>query len=342
MIMLNWEELLQKLHSITTLSDLETWYQELLGKKGKLTEALKGLATLSPEEKKEQGGKLSSMRTSLQDAYQAKFNELKTLEINAQLEKETVDISLLGVELEEGHFSLLTKVRRELEEIAQNMGFIVESGTDIVSKFENFEAVNIPVSHPATEMHDTIYVAEKDQRGENYVLRTHTSAGQNYVIKKYGVPIKAVLPGRVYRFENIDATHDTMFYQFEGIYIDKNISIGHFKSVITKFLSAALQKEVEIRMRPCFFPFVEPGFEIDTRYEYTNPKTGAKEMSKRMEILGAGMIHPNVLREAGINPEEGWTGFAFGMGINRLAAVRYGIKDIRLFTNGDLRFARSW
>ena len=341
MIMLNWEELLQKLHSITTLSGLETWYQELLGKKGKLTEALKGLATLSPEEKKEQGGKLSSMRTSLQDAYQAKFNELKTLEINAQLEKETVDISLPGVELEEGHFSLLTKVRRELEEIAQNMGFIVESGTDIVSKFENFEAVNIPVSHPATEMHDTIYIDELDPRGENFVLRTHTSSAQNYVIKKYWVPIRAVLPGRVYRFENVDATHDTMFYQFEWVYIDKNISIAHFKTIIQDFLTVALQKKVEIRMRPAYFPFVEPGFEIDTRYEYVNPKTGNKEMSKWMEILGAGMIHPNVLKEAGVNPEEGRTGFAFGMGINRLVAVRYGIKDIRLFTNWDLRFLKS-
>lgn len=153
------------------------------------------------------------------------------------------------------------------------MGFIVENGKDAVSKFENFEAVNIPVSHPATEMHDTIYLADKDEREENYVLRTHTSSAQNYVIKKHGVPIKAVLPGRVYRFENVDATHDTMFYQFEGVYIDKNVSIGHFKTVIKDFLSAALQKPVEIRMRPGYFPFVEPGFEIDTRYEYLNPKT---------------------------------------------------------------------
>lgn len=250
MLMLNQEQSLQELNSITSLKQLESWYQNILGKKGSLTEALKNLANLSPEEKKIQGGQLSAMRTTLQDAYQAKFDQLKTEEINAQLEKELIDISLPAAELEEGHFSLLTKVRRELEEIAQNMGFIVENGTEVVSKFENFEAVNIPVSHPATEMHDTIYVAEKDERGENYVLRTHTSAGQNYVIKKHGVPIKAVLPGRVYRFENVDATHDTMFYQFEGIYIDKNISIGHFKSVITKFLSAALQKEVEIRMRP--------------------------------------------------------------------------------------------
>lgn len=295
---------LSLLSNITDLVTLEARYQEILGKKGKLTESLKSLATMSPEEKKTQGGLLSAARTQLQDAYQAKFDTLKIAEINEQLSQDLVDISLPGIEPDLGHFSLLTKVRRELEDIAHGMGFIVESGRDVVSKFENFEAVNIPVSHPATEMHDTIYVADKDERGENYVLRTHTSSAQNYVIKKYGVPVKAVLPGRVYRFENVDATHDTMFYQFEGVYIDKNVSIGHFKTVIKDFLSAALQKPVEIRMRPGYFPFVEPGFEIDTRYEYLNPKTGQKEMSKRMEILGAGMIHPQVLREAGINPEE--------------------------------------
>ena len=337
----NLEEELSKLTNISSLDELENWFQALLWKKWSITESLKTLWSLSPEEKKVQWGKLSSMKLALQEAYQKKFDELKTAEINKQLEKEVIDITLPWKELDEWHYSLLTKVRRELEEIAHSMWFIVESWTDAVSKFENFEAVNIPVSHPATEMHDTIYLSERDERGENYVLRTHTSAGQNYVLRKYGVPIKAVLPWRVYRFENVDATHDTMFYQFEGVYVDKNVSIGHFKSIITRFLSAALQKEVEIRMRPWYFPFVEPGFEIDTRYEYTNPKTGAKEMSKWMEILWAWMIHPAVLRNAGINPDEWWTGFAFWMGVNRLAAVRYGIKDIRYLTNGDLRFAKS-
>lgn len=340
--MLDKYSLLQELQALTSLEQLEARYQDILGKKGKLTEALKALASMTPEEKKSQGAILSSARTELQDAYQAKFEAFKIAEINQHLSQDLVDISLPGTALEQWHFSLLTKVRRELEDIAHGMWFIVEAGRDAVSKFENFEAENIPVSHPATEMHDTIYLTEKDERGENYVLRTHTSAAQNYVIKKYGVPVKAVLPGRVYRFENMDATHDTMFYQFEGIYIDKNVSIGHFKTVIKDFLSAALKKEVEIRMRPAYFPFVEPGFEIDARYEYLNPKTWQKEMSKRVEILGAGMIHPQVLREAGVNPDEWWTGFAFGMGVNRLAAARYGIKDIRLFTNGDLRFAKSW
>lgn len=183
--MINREEASAQLKNITTTQDLNTRYQNFLGKRGKLTEALKSLATLSPEEKKKQGSKLSQARNKLQAAYTKKVNTLEAEAINAQLGKEVLEYGLPGVELQEGHFSLLTKVRRELEEIAYNMGFIIESGTDIVSKFENFEAVNIPVSHPATEMHDTIYVDEKDERGENYVLRTHTSAAQNYVMKKY-------------------------------------------------------------------------------------------------------------------------------------------------------------
>ncbi len=269
------------------------------------------MGNLSPEERKTQGQVLSETKTTLEQAYQEKENEYSLQEINQLLEQDIVDISLPATNIEQGHYNLLAKTRREMEEIAQSMGFIVELGTEIVSKYENFETVNIPISHPATEMHDTIYVAKQDPRGENYVLRTHTSSAQNYVIKKYGVPIKAVLPGRCYRFDEMDATHDTMFYQIEGIYIDQNISIANFKNIITEFLSATLKKEVEIRMRPAFFPFTEPGFEIDGRYEYLDPKTGEKMLSKRIELLGAGMIHPNVLREAGVNPDEGRTGFAF-------------------------------
>lgn len=302
----------------------------------------KTMGTLSPEERKEKGQLLSDLKNSLESAYTEKEESFALIEINEILQKELVDISLPAKTLEQGYYNLLVKTRREMEDIAQSMGFIVELGTEVVTKFENFESVNIPITHPATEMHDTIYVNQKDQRGENYVLRTHTSSAQNYIIKKHGVPIKAVLPGRCYRFDEMDATHDTMFYQIEGVYIDKNISIANFKNVITEFLSATLKKQVEVRMRPGFFPFVEPGFEIDARYEYINPKTGEKEMSKRIELLGAGMIHPNVLLHAGVDPKDGRTGFAFGIGINRVTAMRYGIKDIRYFTNGDLRFTKSF
>lgn len=154
-----------------------------------------------------------------------------------------------------------------------------------MTKFENFESVNIPLSHPATEMQDTIYLKETDPRGEPLILRTQTSSMQNYMIKKYGVPLKAVVPGKVYRYENMDATHDTMFYQLEGIVVDKGITIAHAKHMIEKLLSAILKKDVETRMRPAYFPFVEPGFEIDARYEITDPKTGEKTMSKWMEVL---------------------------------------------------------
>ena len=191
-------------------------------------------------------------------------------------------------------------------------------------------------------MHDTIYVDKKDHRWEPFVLRTHTSSGQNFLIKKYGLPMKAVIPWRCYRFDEMDATHDTMFYQLEWLYVDKDISIANFKSIITTFLSAIFKKEVEIRMRPAFFPFVEPGFEIDARYDIVDPKTWNKQKSKWIEILGAGMVHENVLKAAGVNMSEWWTWFAFWMWINRIAAMKYWIKDIRYFTNGDLRFVKSF
>ena len=298
------------------------------------------MVDLAPEEKKEKGAKLSEIKTKLTQAYEAKEQSFKMWQINEQLEKDLVDISL-DVSQETGSYSILAEVRRDAEDVCKSMGFIVEYWTEMVTKFENFESVNIPLTHPATEMHDTIYLNDKDSSGENLILRTQTSSMQNFLITKYGLPLKAVVPGRTYRFENMDASHDVMFYQMEGIVIDKNISIAHFKEMITKLLSALLHKNVETRMRPGYFPFVEPGFEIDVRYEVYNKETGKKELSNWMEILGAGMIHPNVLKEAGVDSTQR-SGFAFGIGISRMAAVRYGIKDIRYFTNGDLRFAKSF
>lgn len=335
-------QILTQLSAISTKDELETWYQTYLGKKGSITLAFKEMWNLSPEDRKIKGQELSSLKSALEREYQQKADTFLNEEINALLEKDLVDISLPVKKLEQGFYSLLVKTRREMEEIAQSMGFRIEIGKEVVSKFENFEAVNIPISHPATEMHDTIYLTKKDDRGENYVMRTHTSSAQNYVIKKYWVPIRVVLPWKCYRFDEMDPSHDTMFYQMEGVYIDKNISVANFKYVIETFLSGVLKKKVEVRMRPGYFPFVEPGFEIDARYEYIDPKTGEKQLSKRLELLGAGMIHPNVLRNAGVDPDEGRTGFAFGIGINRVTAMKYGVKDIRYFTSGDLRFTRSF
>ena len=339
--MLDLKHALWELEKVSDMVQLDNFFQIYLGKKWLLNEEFKVMVNLAPEEKKEKGAKLSEIKTKLTEAYEAKEQSFKMGQINEQLEKDLVDISL-DISGERGSYSLLAEVRRDVEEIFKSLGFVIEYGTEMVTKFENFEAVNIPLTHPATEMHDTIYLNEKDPNGENLVLRTHTSSMQNFLIKKYGVPLKVLVPGRAYRFENMDATHDVMFYQVEGMYIAKDISIAHFKNIIDKLLEAVLKKKVETRMRPGYFPFVEPGFEIDARYEYTDQKTGKKEMSKWLEILPGGMIHPEVLRLAGVNPDEWRSGFAFGLWMSRLAAIKYGIKDIRYFTNGDLRFAKSF
>lgn len=338
--MLELKHALWELEKVVDGGQLENFFQIYLGKKWLLNEEFKVMIDLPAEEKKQRWAVLSEIKTKLTEAYEAKQQYFKMEQINEQLEKDLVDMSL-DVASEEGSYSILAEVRRDAEEICKSMGFVMEYGTEVVTKFENFESVNIPLTHPATEMHDTIYLNDKDASGENLILRTHTSSMQNYLIQKYWLPLKAVVPGRTYRFENMDASHDTMFYQMEGIVIDKNISIAHFKEMITKFLSALLHKDVETRMRPWYFPFVEPGFEIDVRYDVYNKETGKMEKSKRMEILWAGMIHPNVLKEARVDSTQR-SGFAFGVGISRLAAVRYAIKDIRYFTNGDLRFAKSF
>lgn len=339
--MIDTNQILNELEKINSLESLEEFNKKYLGKKWLLNEEFKKMSSLSPEEKKTIWAQLSEVKDILNNAYDNKLNKLESDKINKQLNKDLVDISIDKKKSTNGHYSILATVRREVEEICKSMWFIIEYGTEAVTKFENFEAVNIPLTHPATEMHDTIYIKEKDNTWENLVLRTHTSAMQNYLIKKYWTPLKIVVPSRVYRNENTDATHDTMFYQLEGIVLDKDMSIAHFKGMITKLLSAILKTDVEIRMRPAYFPFVEPGFEIDARYDIYNPKTGETEKSNWIEILWAGMVHPNVLKTADLDPSE-WKGFAFGIGINRVAAIRYAIKDIRYFTNGDLRFAKSF
>ena len=340
--MLDQNVILWELEQVKTAEAMEERFQKYLGKKWLLPNEFKLMADLSPEEKRERWQQLSSLKLALESAYERKNSEMSSAAINKMLEKDLIDISLPGAKLDQWYYNLLAKTRREVEDIAQSLWFIVESSTDVVTKFENFESVNIPITHPATEMHDTIYVDKKDHRNEPFVLRTHTSSGQNYAIKKHGLPIKVVVPGRCYRFDEMDATHDTMFYQLEWLYIDKDISIANFKSIITTFLSAILKKEVEIRMRPAFFPFTEPGFEIDARYDIIDPKTWAKQKSKWIEILGAGMVHENVMKAAWVDTSEWWTGFAFWLWINRITAMKYWIKDIRYFTNGDLRFVKSF
>ena len=335
------EQILTELKSISTKEDLNLFFQKYLWKKWLLNEEFKKIKNASPDEKKSLWAKLSKIKNTLNTAYAQKDNEISLIEINNQLKQDIVDISVSAKKFEWWHFNLLSRTRRELEKIAENMGFTIDYWHEIVTKYENFASVNIPLSHPATEMHDTIYLEETDVDWENILLRTHNSAHQVQDMQKYGVPLKLVSPWRCYRFDDMDATHDTMFQYIEGMYIDKNVSIANFKNYMTTLLSAVIWRSVELRFRPCHFPFVEPWFEIDARYDITDPKTGKTSKSKRLELLGAGMIHPNVLKEWWIDPKER-SGFAFGIWISRLAAVKYGIKDIRYFTNWDLRFIKSF
>ncbi len=338
--MLDKNQILQELESVENLEQLQSFYKKYLWKKWLIAQEFKTFWQLSPEERKEKGQFLTALKEELETKFKEKQKKLKFIEINKKLEQDYIDINTPGVKPKLWHYTLIAKERRRIEEIFHSMWFNIEYGHDLVSKYENFYAVNIPPTHPATEMHDTFYI---DEESRELVLRTHTSAMQNALIKKYGIPLKVIVPWRVYRFERTDASHDTVFWQVEGMVIDKGINLTHFKQVINEILSAIFEAKVDLRMRPAFFPFVEPGFEIDASCPICKWK-GCSLCKKTwwIEILWAGMIHPNVLKEAGINPNEGYRGFAFGMWLTRLVAIKYGIKDIRYFNAWDLRFIESF
>lgn len=290
---------------------------------------------LSPEEKKTAGQEIQLLQQAIEEAFFSHQTQLQEQLRTEAMQTETIDRSTPGILNKSWTLSLQSQMRRHVEEVFRSMGFHIEYGHHVVSQRENFQSVNIPASHPATEMHDTLYLKNKDSDGKQYVLRTHTSAHQVELIKKLWTPCRFVIPGKVYRNEKMDASHDCVFWQLEGVVIDKHISIAHFKTIMTNILEWLLEQTgVEIRMRPAYFPFVEPGFEIDAKFQL-----GKK--NERVELLGAGMIHPEVLKNAGVDPNE-YSGFAFGIGITRLIALKYWLKDIRLLTNGDMRFVQSF
>jgi len=334
--------LLSELSNINSDTDLQEFYQKYLGKKWSIAEEYKTMWNLDPEERKTKWQFLTELKNELEAAYKVKENDFRMSRINESLNQEIIDITTPWLNLDKWHYTLITKTRRDVEEMFKAMWFHIEYWHDIVSKYENFVAVNIPLTHPATEMHDTFYLEEKQTSWENFILRTHTSSMQNMLIKKYWTPLKVVVPSKVYRYESTDASHDTVFWQIEWMIIDKDISIANFKQTMADILSWIFSTEIKIRMRPAFFPFVEPGFEIDASCPIC--KWDGCSLCKQtwwIEILWAWMIHPNVLKEAGLNPEE-YKWFAFWMWLTRLVAIRYWIKDVRLFTNWDLRFVKSF
>lgn len=304
----------------TSTQDLDQVRVQYLGKKGHLTQLLKGLGALSAEERPQAGAKINEAKQALQDVLTARKQSLESAALEAKLAAETIDVTLPGRGQSLGGLHPVTKTLERIEEFFARIGYSVAEGPEIEDDYHNFEALNIPSHHPARAMHDTFYF------NANTLLRTHTSGVQVRTMETEKPPIRIICPGRVYRCD-YDQTHSPMFHQVEGLIVDKNISFADLKGTLEQFLREFFEDDVNVRFRPSYFPFTEPSIEVDID----------RGDGKWMEVLGCGIVHPKVFEYAGIDPEE-YTGFAFGMGVERLAMLRYGVNDLRLFFENDLRF----
>ncbi len=327
-----------ELAAVNDVAELENIRVAYLGKKGSVTDLLKGMKDLSVEEKKDFGQKVNVLKNEATEKIVAKMVELKEKEIEREINSmPEFDLSM-PANLDRGSYHPITLVQRECERIFKSMGFNVEDYSEIVTDYECFEALNIPKHHPARDMQDTYYL----ENGQ--LLKSHTSAAQNAIYKKYkdaliseGKPIKAIFPGRCFRNEATDACHENTFFQMEGVMVDKDISISNLIFFMKTMLSEVFKRDVKVRLRPGFFPFVEPGFELDISCAICGGEgCPSCKHSGWLELCPCGMIHPEVLKAGGIDPEE-YTGFAFGLGLTRLAMMKYGVKDIRDLNGGSLK-----
>jgi phenylalanyl-tRNA synthetase alpha chain len=306
------------------LAALDAVRVRYLGKKGELTALLKGLSALSPEERPAAGQEINRAKSSLMDGINARRDALQSDALAEKLKADAVDVTLPGRGAGRGGRHPVSRAAVRIETIFRDAGFGVRTGPEIEDDFHNFTALNIPENHPARAMHDTFYFPG------GMLLRTHTSPVQIRSMVNEGVPIRIIAPGRVYRCDS-DQTHTPMFHQVEGLVIDRDISFANLKAVLHQFVENYFERKAKLRFRASYFPFTEPSAEVDVEWEE----------GKWLEILGCGMVHPNVLQNAGIDPEE-FTGYAFGMGIERLAMLRYGVNDLRTFFENDLRFLRQF
>jgi phenylalanyl-tRNA synthetase alpha chain len=332
--MINIEELENKLHAEVQAArksaDIEDLRVRFLGKKGQITEALADLRNVSGEDKKTFGQAINKLKKSAEILIAARFDEIKQIEESRAINSAPLYDVTLPAKEERGSYHPITLVSRRCEEIFASMGFTIEEYPEVTDDYSCFEAVNIPKDHPARDMQDTYYL----ENGQ--LLKTHTSAAQNFIMKKYGAPLRAIFPGRCFRNEATDACHENTFFQMEGIMIDTDISISNLIYFMKKMLSEVFEKDINVRLRPGFFPFVEPGFELDISCLICGGDgCPSCKNSGWLELCPCGMIHPNVLIEGGIDPEK-YTGFAFGLGLTRLAMMKYGIKDIRDLNSGKL------
>lgn len=314
---------------------LENAKARFLGKQGALTVLLKGLGTLSPEQKKTEGARINQTKRAIESALDERRAQLAQQELDKRLASEKIDVSLPGRGRGWGGVHPVIQTWQRVEAIFRSIGFDVADGPEIENDWTNFTALNNPENHPARSMQDTFYVDMKDEQGLPLLLRTHTSPMQVRYARMHQPPIKVIAPGRTYRVDS-DATHSPMFHQVEGLWIAETISFADLKGVYTNFLRAFFETDdLAVRFRPSFFPFTEPSAEIDMMF------TSGPNQGRWLEISGSGQVHPNVIRHFGLDPEQ-YIGFAFGSGLERLTMLRYGINDLRLFFEGDLRFLRQF
>lgn len=340
------DEVLEKLKDVKELNALKELETKYLGRKGEIADLFKKIVDLTMEEKKEFGRFANMVKNDIQKG----FAEVKGRLEGKKNESSFFDVGLPGEKIKRGHKNPITIVQEDMEDLFNSLGFMVLDGPELESDYYNFEAINIPSSHPARDMQDTFYVenslftkdAEVKDEKSDLVLRTHTSSVQVRAMQEHGAPIKCVIPGRVFRCEATDVRHEHTFYQIEGMMVDKDINFSHLKGVLEIIGKHLYGEDTELRMRPKFYPFVEPG--VNLEYTCFICKGKGCKLCKHtgwLEIAGAGIMHPEVLKAGNVDPEE-YTGFAFGFGLNRLVMLKYGIDDIRNFNGGDLRFVSQF
>jgi phenylalanyl-tRNA synthetase alpha chain len=333
------EQVLDRVRGAGDLDLLRAIEREALGKSGAVSTLLASIPTLPPAERKETGRFANEMKQRIEAALADRRAELAEHALVAERAGGDFDPTLPAARQERGSLHPITQLSRELEDLFTSMGWMVLDGPEVELDWYNFEALNIPKDHPARDSQDTFYVA--NETPGSVVLRTHTSPVQVRAMERMQPPFRAIAPGKVFRQETTDASHEHTFHQMEGLCIGKDVSVGHLIGTMKTLLRGVFGREIEVRLRPGYFPFVEPGFELDARCPFCEKGCSVCKRSTWIELLPCGMVHPNVLRAGGVDPEV-WTGFAFGLGLSRLVMLRYGIDDVRLLLSGDLRFLEQF
>lgn len=327
---------LQRIEAATTPDELEDVRVEVLGRKGSLAAFSKEMGRLSPEEKAAVGKALNAAKQALESGFEARKTAFDTAELARKLDAEWVDLTLPPQGLRKGSVHPISQIQQEIEDVFTSMGFAIVDGPEVETEWNNFDALNIPPDHPARDMQDTFWLED------GHVLRTHTSPVQVRGMQKLGAPLRMIAPGRVFRNEEVDPSHEHTFYQLEGMMVDRDVSVANMLYFMKTLLTAVFHRDVTVRLRPGYFPFVEPGFELDIQCLICGGSgCPVCKHSGWVELLPCGLMHPNVLQFGGIDPEK-WGGFAFGLGLTRLVMMRYAIDDIRLLQSGDLRFIRQF